>query len=694
MGDILELIPSKKLQEDLPPALVGTGHLHWLNLTTKTIEIRRFEQLWEESSENWRIDCASGEYRAYKGRETLVDIRSPTWAMVSKSFEGFDAAQTKFTENQTRNLLITASSLDSPGCVPAQRLSVALLHYGLSFLVNEMEELESCDFRDMVYDENQCVGALFGLQNMLVLRQKTHIAGTPIPAALIHRRVLIPNGFPDKHDGHRAQIDITKHEADGALYHTYNVDTELGCLIGNGSLESTQYLAYLHIMTSSLMPDPLTGKTGAQAALCLLQSAGCRSIMKLKALGNSSFRNWTEYPQIDAAYSEIQNRYYWNPRVHSDHDAARERAAQRAAHLFPCWNERNERNEISREDSGNHTEQSDYPIVCVPTEPVTPFTLLYGPVSALQYRYDERTPWLPTFEQLLSNRPAPELPSRITLLRVSHSRSLDDIPELNQLFTSLPINKAGPSFQQEYIALLENSAKHARDDSRTIHELTGKDQIDALEKHYTQCRLSYLGALGTLKKSLGPTKPLERALEYFGQWPPITADHLLRCLASTSPMKIPPRWKICLTSLALLILDLQQARRLLRFALDGLKEEFSMELENEVCDGWNAEEYPDWLLIQVRFWCANTTKYSTLLPGPGKLPHSSRSGRDSDGNDIATIRDKYCDAGKHGGGEIISDHTDHCCRACRWETACPSGCPKNTGSPDVRIAGCLPWRAR
>ena len=620
-GDILELIPWKKLLGDLPPALLGMGpNLHWLNLSTKIIEIRPLQQLWEESSENWRIDCASGEYRAYKGREALVDIRSPTWEMVSKSLQGLGNVETDFIECywQSRNILVTASSIDSPGCIPARRLSVALPRYGLSFFVNEREELESRDFKDMVYDENQCIGALFGLENMLVLRQKTHIAGAPIPEALIHRRVLIPNGLPEKHDDHRVQINMhhmhrssVEFRADGASYHTYSVDTELGCLIGDGDLGSTRYLAYLHAMTSCDRPDPLTGKTGAQAALCLLQSAGCRSLMKLKALGTADFWSSTQYPQINAAYEEIQHRYYWNSHAYN-HEAAMARetecAGDRAAHLFPCWNL------PLREGSGNYTESSDYSTTCVPAEPATSFTLPRGSVSSLQYSHNERTSWPITLEQLLSNRPPPELPSRVTLLHDSHTRSSDNIPELSRLFSSLPMNKSDPSFQKEYIALLEKSAQRVREDSRIIHRLTGKDQIDALGKHYAQCRLNYLGALGTLKKTLGPTTdPLEQALEQFGQWPPITADYLLRCLASTSQIKIPLRWKKCLISLALLLLDLQRARRLLRFSLDGLEEEFSKELENEVCDGWNAEDYTDWVLIQVRFWCANTTLYSALF---------------------------------------------------------------------------------
>ena len=61
-NDNFALIPSSQLLGDLPPALVD-DHVHWLNLNTKVIEIRPFEQPWDESPEHWRIDCASGQYR-------------------------------------------------------------------------------------------------------------------------------------------------------------------------------------------------------------------------------------------------------------------------------------------------------------------------------------------------------------------------------------------------------------------------------------------------------------------------------------------------------------------------------------------------------------------------------------------------------------------------------------------------------
>ena len=580
-NEILELIPSRKFLKDLPPALVD-GHVFWLNLSAQVIEIRPLEQLWEESSEHWKIDCALGQYRMYRGHETLVDIESPTWEMVSNCFECLNNAES--FRRSSSNLILTTDTAQSAS-VP--RLSVMLPHYGLSFFVNELEELESRDFKNMVYDENQCVGALFGLENLLVLRPKIHLSGTHIPEALIHRRVIVPNGNPRKNGDLRVWIysDPVNRESNEPLYHTYNVDTELGCLIGSGSLTSTRLLAYLHAMTSYHRPDPLTAKTGAQAALCLLQSAGCRSLMKLKLEAFDKHEDsWTStgYPQINAAYKKIREKYYWTHITthhgEDDHKYAGASAAQRAAYLFPS-------------NVTGPTSQEDHDV----TE--------YSTTRMLEE---------PDLDQLFSSRPAPEIRARSTLFRDSHNAPSDshDVSALYQLFSSLRMD---PSFQQEYLTRLDASARHLRGESLRTYRVASEDLIELLKKYFVQCRSNYLDSLDIIKKSLGPTTDLqEKALYQFAQWAPITADVLLRCLASTSPIDIPPQWKRCLTTLALLLSDLQRARRLLHSALRGLEEEFSKELENEGCDGWNPEEYPDWLLIQVGFFLFECS--SLLIP--------------------------------------------------------------------------------
>ncbi|KAF4474465.1 hypothetical protein CGGC5_v017139 [Colletotrichum fructicola Nara gc5] len=59
--------------------------------------------------------------------------------------------------------------------------------------------------------------------------------------------------------------------------HTYDVDEKLGRFVSNGSLQSKLFLAYIHALTSSCLPDPLTGKTGTEEALTFLGSASAKS---------------------------------------------------------------------------------------------------------------------------------------------------------------------------------------------------------------------------------------------------------------------------------------------------------------------------------------------------------------------------------------------------------------------------------
>ena len=104
-------------------------------------------------------------------------------------------------------------------------------------------------------------------------------------------------------------------------------------------MTSTGFLAHLYAMTGLHQPDPLTGRMGAQAALCLLQSAGCRSIMERKEFYGRHIWNSTQLcPQINIA-SVIRSMYYWN-HSGSSHKfsaaaAAAKLAAQQAAYLFP-----------------------------------------------------------------------------------------------------------------------------------------------------------------------------------------------------------------------------------------------------------------------------------------------------------------------------------------------------------------------
>ena len=270
-SEIAELIPHEKLTGDLPKVLIE-GHAHWLNLSTSILEIRPLDKLWESSLENWNIDCTPGRYCMHKGCALLVDIRSPTWSMVSSLLTPLDSPQ---------NLIITISPADSNQPYSPSRLSVDLPRYGLSFYIDEDGDLQSRNIRRMVYDENQSIGTMFGLVNQLVLRPKSRDVNTD---GLVSRCVLVPEGdisFQMNSHHVRVEIDIHGPALRRITYQTYRVDTDLGCLAGNVSLTNKLYCAYLHALTTGCSADPLTGRSGTEEAVSILRSANCWSIMKL-----------------------------------------------------------------------------------------------------------------------------------------------------------------------------------------------------------------------------------------------------------------------------------------------------------------------------------------------------------------------------------------------------------------------------
>ena len=261
-SDILQLIPPNKLASDLPRVLIQ-NHVHWLNLSTRSIEIRPFSSLWRSSNDNWRIQFEPlGGHSMTNGQSFLFDIRSPTWQMLSKLLQPLQDSQ---------DLVVTQDDHST--------VSVELPRCGLSFFINSDGELESRHPRGMVYDKDQSIGTLFGLVNKLVLRPKDNLA-----EGLVQRQVLIPEGKVRycSHDHHVEVTVCIKGPANRSIsYQTFRIDTDLGRLVGHSRLTSNLYRAYLHALCSNpCSVDPLTGKTGTEEALTILRSAAVRSFLK------------------------------------------------------------------------------------------------------------------------------------------------------------------------------------------------------------------------------------------------------------------------------------------------------------------------------------------------------------------------------------------------------------------------------
>ena len=593
-NDVLQLVPPRKLYMD-PQPFFAYGCAHWLNLSTSVIEIRPLQNCWKQSDEHWRIGSEHGQYYVYKDHQFLVDIQSQTWDMVFGLLKGLG--------HEHECLVVTTPPVDSSST--PQRLSVTLPYYGLSFFVNSNGDLESDDFKEMVYDKNQDIGTLFGLDK-LVLRAKAEVEERLVPRyAFISPYAL---GY--------IQPSISERLAG---YYVYKVDTELGCLTGNSSWESKYFLAYLHLKSNiDWKPDPLTGRTGAQEAFSILCSAGYQSLRIVSEPPYNPEKDegpldnwWSRYPQIWFAANG-------GPTDVDECLTTRiTRKAKRAAYLFSANDTAPNfpRDCSDREFSPlpSHVQQvlqdgawtapsaSAAPApTCSCTFPHLQYT---SGVSSLQHA-PEHSSWPITLGRLLSARDAPALrkPTKLSYHEFDGDKhSSPNTPPLNRLLSSLHIDEGDPPFQEWYITRLHASATHVHKGSRTTSGRMGGYPIEKLKVHFVGCKHEYIEALCRLRDSLGPTAdPLEQAFSRCGQWPHIAPYSLLGCLASTSPIKLSQNWRKCLVSFALLLLELQHARRLLRFALEGLEEEFIQELENDGYDGWHAEQHPDWLLIQVR----------------------------------------------------------------------------------------------
>ena len=223
------------------------------------------------------------------------------------------------------------------------------------------------------------------------------------------------------------------------------------------------------------------------------------------------------------------------------------------------------------------------------------------------------TPWTHAIDQLFV-RPIPSLPARDkfpvwpAVHEVANTTSRSSSVRLHHLIDTAE-KSAVNSFQRGYILALRGSAECFGSEMSFVSQTTLPD-TEILLAHYIRCRDNYLEGLYQLQQHLEPRSLSEQALQHSGQWPCTTPSVLLRFLASNSPVKLSDDWKRCLVEFALLALELQRARRLLRLHRDSHYEELRKELQNEGCDGWSAQTHPDWLLVQVRCHCCGCIRLS------------------------------------------------------------------------------------
>jgi hypothetical protein len=255
----LDLIPSQAFRNRLPCAFT-TDFIHWYDHTSGEVIFRPRDNPWSTDTDVWRLKRGNsiGSWHLVKGSNVLVNMTSKSARMFSKAVHTIEEAQHVHIVLDTTTRVV---DIDIP------RLQLAF------YAEHADDSLHSRQFRGMIIDGDQNIGSLVGLTSKLVLKreQSERMILIPVPQEFNRTSITCAWLSVTQH----VAVSINKEEA--TKVYAYTLDEDLGRIVDSGDLESKLLIAYLHAITSSCLPDPLTKLTGTEASLELLQSAAVRS---------------------------------------------------------------------------------------------------------------------------------------------------------------------------------------------------------------------------------------------------------------------------------------------------------------------------------------------------------------------------------------------------------------------------------
>lgn len=237
---------------DLPAGLVD-GCVHWLNLHTGELEMRRKPRIWKSKVSNWVLDTK--KCRAVRNRGSnrhgkkrmgvyLVEPTSSVGRMIFSIFEGFE---------DWGELTIYQPASQRPLSVEMKRLEIR-------FEVSRQGLLRCPQLRAEV-DPQQDIGALYGLSSKVILRDVSNFD---------RKSVIVPIGDVS---WEKRGIHVAVNIANVGLYGRFTVDQLLGRLDCPPEPLLIYLKAALHALTSFPLPDSLTSRTGTEEARHCLLSA-------------------------------------------------------------------------------------------------------------------------------------------------------------------------------------------------------------------------------------------------------------------------------------------------------------------------------------------------------------------------------------------------------------------------------------
>ncbi|KAH7018186.1 uncharacterized protein B0I36DRAFT_394922 [Microdochium trichocladiopsis] len=293
---VMELISRnffhKEGQFDLPSELVDDC-FHWLDLKRGILEIRPKWSIWWSRKSQWKLDVSTSAcYRdkQYGSRDSLVDPYSPLFARVARLFNYFE---------YKRYLTVFQ---------PARfALTVDMKRMQLRWHVNDEFALQSRQLSVQI-DFNQDIGTWYGFRSALVCKNINNPD---------ERSVLVPLR-PLKAVRHASHVYVHGIGTSDAMvpYIRYTVNSVLGRLDCVAEPALVYKKAEIHALTSGMLADPLTRRTGAEEALSILSSGLAQPWTPLANIPSgilhaiariSPLREW--YPED----KQVMQRTLWNP---------------------------------------------------------------------------------------------------------------------------------------------------------------------------------------------------------------------------------------------------------------------------------------------------------------------------------------------------------------------------------------------
>ena len=239
---------------DLPSPLVQDC-LHFFNVRTGILEVRKQKDMWKIKPGNWTVDFrARTAFRNSASLEDpkcrlLVDPRSRLFGDIRSIFSGFESPFKLLVYQAKTKIHIDLKQMD----LQFHTAAIRPVRGGSADII--------CGTLNAKLHRYQDCGTWHGLKSMLVLEHK----------GFQKTSVLIPMGKASwKRNGH--YVDVLLDSSLGE-YGMFTVNRTLGRLDCAVEPRLLYLKAELHALTSFVLEDSLTGRTGAEEALCCLQTA-------------------------------------------------------------------------------------------------------------------------------------------------------------------------------------------------------------------------------------------------------------------------------------------------------------------------------------------------------------------------------------------------------------------------------------